>query len=283
MKASQLMAVGTSPNVFVTDRNILCCRFRTVAANRDRIMLTASHVRTLRGHGWLIGSILLDLRDIDKTSPLIQALMMSEKLPALTDELRPAPKKRGRKPGGGKVPGSGRKPGGKNKIPTDMRSVILQRGKPLELLCDISRGVKIRVGPQAGPSEPQYTYPTLQERAAAAKILIDKLMPAASASSGDDKDGAPIAQEMSSLEVVKRIAFVLRSGTAERDRELQHQKTAETQSVPPAPPPPPEPEITPSESPVANSRWVDPSRLLHPSQCDDPPQPKVIRFRPKGI
>ncbi|MCF8708359.1 hypothetical protein [Rhizorhapis sp. SPR117] len=150
---------------------------------------------------------------------------MSEKLPALTDELRPAPKKRGRKPGGGKVPGSGRKPGGKNKIPTDMRSVILARGKPLELLCDISRGVKIRVGPQAGPSEAQYTYPTLQERAAAAKILIDKLLPAASVDSSTgqpmaDNADLDLATRAGKLDIAKRLAFVLKQGTQALDERI---------------------------------------------------------------
>ena len=112
---------------------------------------------------------------------------MSDALPSLTDALKPAPKRRGRKPGGGKVPGSGRKPGVKNKVSHDMKTVILTRGKPLELLCDISRGVKVRVGPQAGPGEPQYAYPSLQERAAAAKILLDKLVPAAAVSKLDDE------------------------------------------------------------------------------------------------
>lgn len=133
---------------------------------------------------------------------------MDENLPALTDVLLPAPKRRGRKPGGGKVPGSGRKPGGKNKVPRDLRETILARGKPLELLCDISRGVKVRVGPQAGPGEPQYAYPTLQERASAAKILIDKLMPAAAT----DRDPAPPSAALdlpTDIEIARSIAFTL--------------------------------------------------------------------------
>tara|TARA_R110000782_G_scaffold13999_27_gene42059 strand:+ start:63326 stop:64018 length:693 start_codon:yes stop_codon:yes gene_type:complete len=138
----------------------------------------------------------------------------------LGDITKPEPKRRGRKPGCGKVPGSGRKPGVTNKIPKDMKSIILARGKPLELLCDISRGVKIRTGPQAGPGEPQYTYPTLQERAAAAKILLDKLMPAANGVAGKDgEDGAPLTPSFDKMnpieqrDVARRLAYVLTCAT----------------------------------------------------------------------
>ena len=141
---------------------------------------------------------------------------MSDALPSLTDALKPAPKRRGRKPGGGKVPGSGRKPGVKNKVSHDMKTVILTRGKPLELLCDISRGVKVRVGPQAGPGEPQYAYPSLQERAAAAKILLDKLMPAAAVSKLDDEGTDADATDISTIEIGRRIAYALSTA----DREL---------------------------------------------------------------
>lgn len=142
---------------------------------------------------------------------------MSDALPSLTNALKPAPKRRGRKPGGGKVPGSGRKAGVKNKIAHDMKSVILARGKPLELLCDISRGMKVRVGPQAGPGEPQYTYPTLQERAAAAKILLDKLMPAATpnCSNGDLSTATPDLDPDTAngrFEIARRLAFLLNAG-----------------------------------------------------------------------
>jgi hypothetical protein len=212
-------------------------------------------------------------------------LIMSEKLPALTDELKPVPKKRGRKPGGGKVPGSGRKPGGKNIVSADMRSVILARGKPLELLCDISRGVKIRVGPQAGPAAPAYAYPSLQERAAAAKILLDKLMPTASTTEITGKDGAPLLPEKDTRQTAQALAFILSKDMKERGLSMPKppRRPDEARSPSHVPAPSPPPEIAPSESTEANSRWVDPSRLLHPSQCDDPPLPKVLRFRPKGM
>lgn len=140
---------------------------------------------------------------------------MADDLPALTLVPKSTPKKRGRKPGSPKVPGSGRPPGGKNKVARDLREVILTRGKPLELLCDISRGVKIRVGPQAGPGEPQYTYPTMQERAAAARILVDKLIPAAAAALPQgDKDAAP---PMLDSELARLTTFLLTKATREAD------------------------------------------------------------------
>jgi hypothetical protein len=126
-------------------------------------------------------------------------------LPEITDPPRKRP---GRKPGCERIPGSGRKPGVKNKVPRDLKEMILARGKPLELLCDISRGVKIRVGPQAGPGA-AYVYPSLAERAAAAKILCDKLIAAAQPASSDGADGQPLHPPISDEETARRICFVL--------------------------------------------------------------------------
>ena len=50
----------------------------------------------------------------------------------------------------------------------------MQRGRPVELLCDISRGKKIRVKAQAGPGKPDHEYPDLRMRQEAAKILLGK-------------------------------------------------------------------------------------------------------------
>lgn len=132
---------------------------------------------------------------------------MSGELKVLPEIVAPAPKKRGRKPGCEKPPGSGRKPGSKNKVSADLRQTILARGKPVELLADICRGVKIRVGPPAGPGEPQYVYPTLQERASAAKILLDKIMvpPPAGA---PPEPGNP-AEEISDFDAAMRLSFLL--------------------------------------------------------------------------
>lgn len=185
----------------------------------------------------------------------------------LGDITKPEPKRRGRKPGCGKVPGSGRKPGVTNKIPKDMKSIILARGKPLELLCDISRGVKIRTGPQAGPGEPQYTYPTLQERAAAAKILLDKLMPTANGVAGKDgEDGAPLSpsfNDMSPIEqrsIARNIAFVLARATKDT--------------------PPPEPEALPDPEPQPTT-WYNATTPPDPKPAQViPPEPNAYHYEP---
>jgi hypothetical protein len=160
---------------------------------------------------------------------------MSDPLPPITEALAPAGKKRGRKPGGGKVPGSGRKAGGANKVTPDLREMILTRGKPIELLCDISRGVKIRVGPQAGPGEAQYAYPTMQERAAAAKILIDKIIAAPPASTAKE-DGAPLHGEAkekpTDLEVARWMLFEINKATREKTGSThQARSSAEAQRM----------------------------------------------------
>lgn len=98
----------------------------------------------------------------------------------------------GRLKGCAKPAGSGRKPGQKNKITTSVKETIMARGKPIELLCDIARGVKIRVGAQAGPAKPEYVYPTLKERAHAAEILAGKIVADLKATELSGPDGKPI-------------------------------------------------------------------------------------------
>lgn len=127
--------------------------------------------------------------------------------------LAPLPKRPGRPKGLPKT--GGRKPGGKNKVSADLRAMILERGKPIELLCDISRGVKIRVGPQAGPGDPQFQYPTLGERAQAAKLLLDKLVPAALPLPAPSS-GVPEPREQSDIDVARHIAFTM--SQAARDK-----------------------------------------------------------------
>ena len=145
----------------------------------------------------------------DRLSRLDEPILLI-KYQCMTDLVSPERRKPGRKPGCEKIPGSGRKPGGKNKVSADFRSIVLTRGKPLEVLCDISRGVKIRVGPQAGPGQPAYVYPTMQERAAAAKILADKIFPAGLPELAG-KDGAPLnpAPEYTNTERARKLLFLI--------------------------------------------------------------------------
>lgn len=155
-------------------------------------------------------------------------------LPSLTD---PEPGRPGRKPGSPKVPGSGRRVGTPNKPRVDLREMILNRGRPIELLCDISRGVKIRVGPQAGP-EASFAYPSLQERAAAARILIDKLIAAAPAAVPPGEGGP--APEVSDFDLSKHIAYLLYSAA---DIPLESKRPTPTPEKP-APQPDPEAVLT---------------------------------------
>lgn len=70
----------------------------------------------------------------------------------------------------------GRQKGTPNKLTADLKEQILARGKPVELLCNVARGLRVRTGPQAGPAT-KWVYPELSERLAAAKILIGKVIP----------------------------------------------------------------------------------------------------------
>lgn len=120
----------------------------------------------------------------------------------------------GRAPGLGKVVGSGRKKGVPNKITTDVKETILKRGRPLELLCDVARGIKIRVGAQAGP-EKVFVYPTLPDRIRAAETLLSKIVPSVKASEISGPDGAPlipIEPQQSSRQTARALLTLLGTG-----------------------------------------------------------------------
>ena len=135
--------------------------------------------------------------------------------PAQTD---PKPKRPGRKPGSGRVPGSGRKKGVPNKVTADIKEMIQKRGKPIELLCDVARGLKIRVGPQAGPGEPEYVYPDLPTRIAAARTLVAKLVPDLKSAELTGAGGTPLleptrrAELLGTMEAARLILATLREG-----------------------------------------------------------------------
>lgn len=125
----------------------------------------------------------------------------------------PVVERRGRPPGGRKT--GGRKPGQQNLITRDLKELILRRGKPLELLCDVARGLKIRVGPQAGPGEPEFVYPTLADRLSAARTLLGKVVPDMKAVElGGVPDGVPIQVEDATEVEARRVAAMARLGAA---------------------------------------------------------------------
>ena len=135
-------------------------------------------------------------------------------------EFSTTPPKRGpgRPKGIAKVPGSGRKAGTPNKLTKDVRNYILEKGKPLELLFKISCGHKIKVGDADGNAK--RVYPSLADRASAAKVLLSKVLPDIKATEISGPDGGPIEARVGSLdpiaETARRFAFIMASSeTAE--------------------------------------------------------------------
>ena len=114
-----------------------------------------------------------------------------------------------------KVPGSGIKKGQRKTFNRDLKELILSRGKPIELLCNVARGLKIRVGPQAGPGNPTYEYPDLLTRLAAAKTLLAKVLPDMKAQEISGPDGEPVsvtAEPLDMRETARRLALIFTRG-----------------------------------------------------------------------
>lgn len=131
------------------------------------------------------------MADQDASSPDRRGDVLDEAgTPPALDGL--APRKRGRPAGLGKVPGSGRKKGTPNHTTADAKALILARGKPIEFLCDVIQGRRVRVGPQAGPGEARYEYPSLTDRMRAAVALAAKVLPDVKATELSGPDGGAI-------------------------------------------------------------------------------------------
>jgi hypothetical protein len=98
----------------------------------------------------------------------------------------------------------------------EYREHIAKRGKPFELLCDISAGREIDDGGKK-------RKPTLAERTRAAETLSRKLLPDLNAAqvealiSDDTADSKP----MSDQEVAMRIAFMLAKGVHDMERTVE--------------------------------------------------------------
>ena len=143
-------------------------------------------------------------------------------IPDVTEKRGP-----GRPKGLGRVPGSGRKAGVPNKLTTDLKELILAKGKPVEYLIDVVRGVKIRVGAPAGPGQAQYVYPTPEMRLDAAKFLAGRVLPVASTVevTGDPERPVALAMAESPLgperEAARRILFLLARADEEGGGEAQ--------------------------------------------------------------
>ena len=108
------------------------------------------------------------------------------------------PEKRGagRPKGLGRVPGSGRKPGTPNRTTAELREQITA-ARPVEFLIKVVEGRRIRIGPQAGPGEAGYAYPSLEQRLRAAELLMKKILPDLTAAEVTGPGGGPLQVERS--------------------------------------------------------------------------------------
>ncbi|MGM0583385.1 MAG: hypothetical protein ACQEUZ_01875 [Pseudomonadota bacterium] len=129
----------------------------------------------------------------------------------------------GRPPGHPKT--GGRRPGSpRARLPEELRGFINQRGRPLELLAAISDGRKVSAADPSDPSRKIRIYPTLDERVAAARSLLDRLLPtlkATEAKSSVTVSGsgpAPLSSN-SSVELARQVAFLLAEGAQEPEGE----------------------------------------------------------------
>jgi hypothetical protein len=133
------------------------------------------------------------------------------------------PRKPGRPKGLGKVPGSGRQKGVPNHAGDESRELIFRHGQPIKFLSDIVRGLRVRVGAQAGPGAPEWIYPSLNDRLKAAAILAPKILPDLTAIAV--KAEVEAIGEMTNFELARGIAFMLVQGG--RETEAQTEKEAD--------------------------------------------------------
>jgi len=191
------------------------------------------------------------------------------------------PRKPGRKPGTEKT--GGRQKGVPNKITKDVRETILKRGKPLELLADICRGRKVRIGPQGGPGEPEYRYPTFNERMRAAETLLPYIAPKMANLQVTGEDGGPIEHEHTHTDATPR---QLASAVLSLLREA-HEPSAEdiegmefSSAMPERPKPHPHGEQSGADG---GERSGEPSSAPHPPQdIEQPPDEPEPRVREVG-
>jgi hypothetical protein len=121
----------------------------------------------------------------------------------------------------------GRPKGAKNRLPEEFRAYIDARGRPLELLSAIARGNKVTAADPADPTRKIRVYPGLADRVAAARALMDRLLPALKAvettgtGAGNHmkvvigrEDAALLGPDnnLKDLQLARQVAFMLTSG-----------------------------------------------------------------------
>jgi hypothetical protein len=88
----------------------------------------------------------------------------------------------------------GRVKGVPNKITRDVRETIAIRGRPIEFLCDMAAGRRIRVSP-AGPGPTEWYIPSVEDRKWAVAQLLPCYVPKMQAMQLSGPDGGPIKSE----------------------------------------------------------------------------------------
>ena len=133
----------------------------------------------------------------------------------------------GRAKGSPKVPGSGRTKGVGNDVPRsakeDIQQVFDRRSSAAwTRLFNIALGLKMRVGPQAGPN-PQYAYPSEGSQLKALEIIARKTRPDLSAVTNeitgkDGKDLVPDREEYSDRHLARAVLEALPSAIPDDER-----------------------------------------------------------------
>jgi hypothetical protein len=114
------------------------------------------------------------------------------------------------------LPKTGGRRKGVNRHAPELRAFIDQRGRPLEFLAAIAAGRKLTAADPADPTKTTRLYPSLEARAAAARSLLNKLLPDLKATELTGADGGPIATtNVNDFDLARRLAFLLASATVE--------------------------------------------------------------------
>lgn len=210
-----------------------------------------------------------------------------------SQEIEQPPRRRpGRPKGSPKVPGSGRRPGTPNRTTAEIRELIQKRGRPIELLCAIAAGRRIKTG------RGQYAYPDLQERAAAARLLLDKLVPPPKPTDVDVdrsltvevtrfgheawlnelEDDDPAARRTREIETARRVAFALARGAQNSEpgaflRDAAPQPDASEGPVPGSE----TPEVPQTEAPIE-----EPEPEAEPERAPPDPGPPAASYLAAG-
>jgi hypothetical protein len=172
----------------------------------------------------MLHTVIMDQRVMEKS---LQSKVEDDDVdPALVEAMRervvlPKPMPYGnRKAGPGRPKGlpktGGRKAGTPNLMTPEYRAHIARRGKPIELLCDISAGREIDDG---GTKR----KPTLAERTRAAETLSRKILPDLNAAQVEAliSDDTAASKPMSDQEVAMRIAFMLAKGVHDMEQTVE--------------------------------------------------------------